>query len=210
MPQQAIKEPQRFQQAIAQIDAANAEDPNFETVEGGRYPKELLYGQRMSAMLARFATQADETMQLAVRAQHIRRWCIPRNTYPLGRQGYLQWRTALYSFHAETTAALLLQLSYDEATIARVKAAIGKKGIKVNPDAQLVEDVSALVFLEHYWLTFAANQPAYTEDKWLNILRKTWLKMSEAARVFALSGQLDLPEHFSALITKAIVDKENA
>lgn len=56
----------RCQQVIALIDQANSADPNMD--EG--QPKELLYSQRMSAMLQRFSSDADEVAQLAVRAQH--------------------------------------------------------------------------------------------------------------------------------------------
>jgi hypothetical protein len=61
----------RFQQAIEKFDAANAQDPNQEMSAGKSYPKELLYAQRMTAMLDRFAADASEAVQLAVRCQHI-------------------------------------------------------------------------------------------------------------------------------------------
>lgn len=195
-----IPSQERFNQTIALFDAANAEDPNRE--EG--QPKELLYARRMSDMLGRFAPQAGEVAQLAVRAQHIRRWTVPRSNYPLGKPGYFAWRTGLYRFHAETAGELMRQSGYDEAIIAEVKAAVGKEGIKTNPDTQLVEDVSSLVFIEHYMAGFAGLHPEYSEDKWLGIIRKTWKKMSEAARTFATTGGIALPEGLVPLIQKAI------
>lgn len=197
----------RFERAAALIDAANREDPNLETADGQSWPKELLYSQRMSDMIERFAPEADEAMKLAVRAQHIQRWKTPRSDYPLGRQGYLQWRTGLYRFHADTAAALLQQAGYDEETVERVKQAVGKRGLKRNPDTQLVEDVTALVFIEHYMLDFAARHPEYDEQKWLDIIRKTWNKMSERAHDFALSGSIRLPEALVPLIEKAIAGR---
>lgn len=191
---------ERFNRAIALFDAANAEDPNQD--EG--QPKELLYAQRMTDMIGRFAPQAGEVAQLAVRAQHIRRWTVPRGNYPLGKQGYFAWRTGLYRFHADTAGELMRQAGYDEATIAQVKAAVGKEGIKTNPDTQLVEDVSSLVFMEHYMLGFAGQHAEYSEEKWLGIIRKTWKKMSEVARAFATSGGIKLPEPLLPLIRKAI------
>ncbi len=192
------------ERAFALFDAANAEDPNQ---EGGR-PKELLYAERMSEMLGRFAPEANEVVQLAARAQHIRRWTVPRNSYPMTREGYLAWRTGLYKLQAQTAGDLMAQAGYDEATIAAVRAAVGKRGVKVNPDTQCIEDVASLVFIEHYMLPFAGTKPDYDEAKWLVIIRKTWKKMSEAAHSFALSGQLRLPEPLVPLIQKAITQEE--
>ena len=190
----------RFNQALALFDAANAEDPNQD--EG--QPKELLYGRRMSAMIGRFAPDASEAAQLAVRAQHIRRWTVPRNSYPMTKDGYHAWRTGLYTFHADTAGALMRQAGYDDAMIERVKKAVGKRGIKVNPDTQMLEDIANLVFIEHYLLAFAASKPEYDEAKWLEIIRRTWGKMSKYAQTFALSGASKLPEPLVSLITKAI------
>ncbi|MBU0751894.1 MAG: DUF4202 domain-containing protein [Gammaproteobacteria bacterium] len=190
----------RFNRAIELFDAANAEDPNQDQGQ----PKELLYARRMTEMIGRFAPEAPEAVQLAVRAQHIQRWKVPRNSYPMDRNGYLQWRTGLYKFHAETAGSLLEQAGYDQATIDRVKTAVGKKGLKVNAETQMLEDVTDLVFIEHYMLGFAGQHADYTEEKWLEIIRKTWKKMSDDARAFALSGKLKLPEPLVPLITKAV------
>jgi hypothetical protein len=193
-----------FDRAVTLIDAANAEDPNTEIVDGEAWPKERLYSERMSDMQQRFAPQADEAQRLAVRAQHIQRWKSPRSDYPMDRQGYLQWRTALYKFHAETAGGLLAQAGYGEDVIERVRQAVGKRALKVNPDTQLLEDVAALVFIEHYMLEFAGKHPEYDEAKWLDIIRKTWKKMSAGAQQFALSGSVRLPEPLVPLIQKAL------
>ncbi len=195
-----IANQERFNRAIALFDAANAEDPNQD--EG--QPKELLYAQRMTEMIHRFAPDASEVAQLAVRAQHIKRWMVPRNTYPMNRDGYLAWRTGLYKYHADTAGELMRQAGYDDAMIDQVKKAVGKRALKVNPDTQLMEDVADLVFIEYYMLPFAGAKPEYDEEKWLEIIRKTWKKMSDAGRAFALSGQIKLPEPLVPLITKAI------
>ena len=193
-----------FDRAVALIDAANSEDPNRITADGKEWPKELLYSQRMSDMLARFAPQADDAMKLALRAQHIQRWKSPRENYSMDRIGYLQWRKDLYKFHANTVAALLEQAGYGEDMIGRVSKAVAKLQIKENPDTQLLEDVTDLVFIEHYMLEFAAKHPEYDEAKWLDIVRKTWKKMSDAAHQFALSGGIRLPEPLVPLIQKAV------
>ncbi len=193
-----------FNKAIDLIDKANSADPNQETADGKAWPKELLYGHRMSDMLQRYAPEADDAIKLAVRAQHIERWKTPRSDYPAGRQGYLQWRSGLYKFHAETVAGLLAEAGYTEDLIERVKQAVGKRALKANPDTQLLEDVTALVFIEHYMQDFAGKHPEYDEEKWLQIIRKTWRKMSDRANAFALSGGIKLPEALIPLIQKAI------
>ncbi|MFZ2909433.1 MAG: DUF4202 domain-containing protein, partial [Candidatus Desulfobacillus denitrificans] len=185
-----IADKQRFDATIAAFDAANAEDPNRD--EG--QPKELLYARRMSAMLARFAPDAPEAVRLAARAQHLQRWKTPRTSYPADRQGYLQWRSGLYRFHAETAGRILRENGYDAETTERVQAAVGKKALKLNADTQLLEDTADLVFLEHYLAGFMARHADYSEGKWLDILRKTWQKMSPGAREFVLAGKVSLPE----------------
>ena len=198
-----IAPPERFTKAIALFDAANAQDPNLDEGE----PKELRYARRMTDMIGRFAPEASEVAQLAVRAQHIQRWTVPRSNYPLGKPGYFAWRTGLYQFHAQTAGELMRQAGYDDAMIEQVMVAVGKVGLKTNPDTQLLEDVSCLVFIEHYMLGFAGQQADYTEEKWLGIIRKTWKKMSPAAQAFATTGGIQLPEALLPLILKAVSDE---
>ena len=193
-----------FDKSMALIDAANSEDPNQETADGKDWPKELLYSHRMTDMLLRYTPDADDAMQLAIHAQHIQRWRSPRDAYPMDRIGYLQWRKDLYKFHAQTAADLLVQAGYGEDVIDRVKQAVAKKGIKDNPDTQLLEDVTDLVFIEHYMLGFVSRHPDYDEEKWLDIIRKTWKKMSDRAQQFALSGSIRVPEPLVPLIQKAV------
>ncbi|MCW8900929.1 MAG: DUF4202 domain-containing protein [Gammaproteobacteria bacterium] len=193
-----------FEQAVTLMDAANSEDPNIETADGKEWPKELLYSHRMAEMLERYKPEADHVVQLAIRGQHIQRWKSPRDAYPMDRKGYHQWRTQLYTFHAETTAELMAKAGFDDASLERVRQAVGKKGIKTNADTQVLEDVAALVFIEHYMLAFAEKHPEYDEAKWIDIIRKTWRKMTEDGHEFALSGKLVLPEPLVPLIQKAL------
>ena len=199
-----ISDQARFDRAIALFDAANAQDPNIESADGCDWPKELLYAQRMSDMLERFAPDASEAVRLACRAQHIQRWTSPRKDYPMTPEGYQAWRTALYKFHADLAGKLMAQAGYDEEMIKRVKKVVGKRGLKVNPETQLMEDVVDLVFIESYMLGFAGQKPDSSEEKWLDIIRKTWKKMSDAGHAFAVSGQIKLPEPLVPLILKAI------
>ncbi|MDJ0881614.1 MAG: DUF4202 domain-containing protein [Gammaproteobacteria bacterium] len=192
-------------QAIKLIDEANSEDPNKVTDEKGKeWPKELLYSHHMTDMLNRFKPDADEVHQIAMRAQHITRWKSARSDYPMDKKGYHLWRTKLYKFQADATAEIMQKVGYDEESIERVTKAVGKKGIKSNPDTQLLEDIADLVFIEHYMLEFAGKHPEYSEEKWLDIIRKTWRKMSEEAQQFALAGNIALPEPLVPLIQKAV------
>ncbi len=198
----------KFEVAVELIDAANSEDTNLETSDGKELPKELLYSHRMSDMQQRYAADTDDAMKLALRAQHIQRWKYPRNEYPMDRKGYHLWRTNLYSFHADTVAALLLEAGYDDEFIKRVKLAVSKKSLNSNLDTQLLEDVSALVFIEHYMLAFVEKHPEYDEDKWISIIKRTWNKMTEKGHAFALSGSIKLPESLIPLIQKAVSSGE--
>ena len=195
---------ERYQAALAAFDQANAQDPNKEMADGKEYPKELRYAERMSEMQERYAPEASEAVKLAVRAQHIERWKIPRSNYPMDKPGYLQWRTGLYKFHAETAGSVMQKAGYDDEMIARVKTIVSKKELKVNPETQMLEDVAGLVFIEHYMAGFAAQHSEYDEAKWIRIIHRTWLKMSARAHEFALAGKIKLPEVLMPLILKAV------
>ena len=193
-----------YAKALALIDAANSADPNRVSADGREWPKELLYSERMSDMLHRYAPEADEPMKLAIRAQHIERWKSPRSAYPMDRIGYLKWRKDLYKIQANTAAGLLQQAGYDDEAIERVRNSVAKKNIKGNPDTQLLEDVTDLVFMEHYMLEFVGKHPDYSEEKWIEIIQKTWNKMSDRAHEFVLAGKIDLPESLAPLVKKAV------
>jgi hypothetical protein len=189
----------RFRLAIERMDSSNAQDPNSEMAGGVNHPKEQLYSQRMSDWLQRLAPDASEALRLAARSQHIRRWEIPRSSYPMDRAGYHHWRTDLGKFHAETAGTLLRDAGYDAATVSRVQSLIRKERLKADPEVQLLEDVICLVFLENY---FAPFSELHDEQKLIGILRRTWAKMSDRGHAAAL--QLDLPKEKRAIIEKAL------
>jgi len=189
----------RLQEAFRRFDEANAEDPNTETVNGRPSPKALVYAQRMSACLATFAPDASETVQLAARAQHIRRWEVPRSHYPEGRAGYLKWRTDLYKRHAETAGRIMQEVGYDAEAVERVRTLVQKRGLKTDPAVQLLEDVVCLVFLEHHLHEFAQK---HTEEKLISIIEKTWNKMTDKAHEVALA--LDYAPEDLDIIRKAL------
>ncbi len=196
-----------YKKARGLIDSANAEDPNRVNADGKDWPKELLYSERMSHMLDRFNPQADDVMKLAIRAQHIERWKSPRNAYPMDRIGYLKWRKDLYKIQADTAAGLLQQAGYSKTEIERTRNAVAKKNIKGNTDTQLLEDVTDLCFIEHYLIDFVDRHPDYSEEKWIDIIQKTWNKMSAEAQQFVLSGKVNLPGPLTPLILKAVSDE---
>ena len=192
---------QRFHNAIRRIDAANAGDPNSESVDGRTEPKELVYGRRMSEWVERLRPDAPEAVRLAARAQHIRRWEIPRDRFPMDRAGYHRWRTTLYKFHADQAAAILRDVGYDDDTVARVGDLLQKKRLKSDRDAQTIEDAAALVFLEHHAVEFASREDM-TEAKLVDILRKTWKKMSADGQRAALG--MEMPAALRGLVEKAL------
>lgn len=193
-----------FETARDLIDTANRADPNRVSADGREWPKELLYSERMSEMLDRFKPDADEVMKLAIRAQHIERWKSPRKAYPEGRMGYLKWRKDLYKIQASRAAELMAEAGYEQDACDQAWQAVAKKNIKGNPNTQLLEDVTDLVFMEHYMLEFVGKHPEYDEEKWIDIIRKTWNKMSPEAQQFAISGAVVLPESLTPLILKAV------
>lgn len=172
-----------FQQASQWIDAENAQDPNIEINESISFPKELLYSNRMYEKLMDFFPNASEEVQIAAKAQHICRWKIARESYPMDRVGYLKWREDLKKFHAKLTAEILEKAGYSPEFIARVSFLIEKKLLKKDEETQLLEDVICLVFLEYYLEPFVEK---HDTEKLKNIILKTWNKMSEKGHQAAL------------------------
>ena len=174
----------RFAEAVAAFDRANAEDPVSLRTGAGERPRELLQAERLASWVDRLRPDAPEALRLAARCQHLRRWEIPRNTYPDGRIGYLEWRKALSRFHADRSSEILRDAGYDDDTIERVRAINQKRGLKIDPDVQTMEDALCLVFLEYELEDFARKHPP---EKIVDILRKSWRKMSDEGHEKALA-----------------------
>ncbi len=179
---------ERFEQAIAAIDAANADDPETIVVRGVRRPKELAHAELMTERVRELDRDADEAQLLAARAHHLRRWSIPRSTYPDGRAGYLRWRTTLNRQHAADVGAILAAAGYDSATIDRVQRIIRKEGLKTDAAVQTHEDALCLVFLETQLLEILDR---LGDDKSVDVIAKTLRKMSPKAIDVALGLPLD-------------------
>jgi hypothetical protein len=197
----AISHTARFQRAIQAIDDANRDDPVTLTFKGESVPKEPTHARMATRWVQALRPDAPEELLLAARAHHIRRWERPRADYPPGRQGYLRWRRDLQVFHAETTAGILRDGGYEPAAIDRVSAIIRKRGLGRDPDVQTFEDALSLVFLETQLHEFG---PTVDESKLVDILRRTWRKMSAEARAAALG--FDFEPEDRRLIELAVGD----
>lgn len=189
----------RLQRTLAAFDTVNLQDPNIEIVDGRTVPKEWIYAQRMTEHLHRFCENPSEALQLAARSQHICRWKIPRSDYPMDKQGYKKWRLDLAQFHGETAGRIMAEEGYDETTINRVKDLLLKRSLKRDEEVQALEDVICLVFIEFYLLEFASK---HDEEKLIDIIRKTWNKMSEKGHAAAL--KLPLTDEMLTLVGKAL------
>lgn len=188
-----------FNKAILQIDQENALDPNLTVVGGKEFPKELLYSQRMTEILFSIYPNPSDELQIAVRAQHIKRWAISRKNYPMDRVGYFQWRNDLKDMHADTVSKILQDLGYQAPFIERVAFLIKKKNLKKDTETQMLEDTACLVFLQYYMKDFISK---HDDDKVIDIIKKTWRKMSETGHDSAL--KLSYSDRGMTLIKKAL------
>jgi hypothetical protein len=188
-----------LERAIAAIDALHAEDPAKLELGSELVPSELAYARRMSEALARLEPSPSIALSLAVRAQHLCRWRIARSEFPPGKAGYLRWRREEAKMHAELASKALRAAGIDEPTIERVCDLVRKKDLVKDPETQTLEDAACLVFLEHHLEDFARDR---SRDQLVDILQKTWRKMSERGRDAALA--LELTEPAKALLREAL------
>lgn len=190
---QALIKPVKTQKSVAsskidlafqKMDEVNAADPNLETNdEGHPEAKELLYSRRMSATLNTLYPDASEHLKLAARAQHIERWRSLRTDYPEGLQGYKKWRAELTLFHAASAEKCMKAAGYEQEDIDRVKYLIQKRQLKRDPETQALEDCICIVFLNYYFDDFIKK---HSREKLIDIIQKTWKKMSSHGHTSAL------------------------
>jgi len=189
----------RHEQAIAAIDAANADDPNTLVWAGDVRPKELLHAELMTRWVRRLDPDPSEAQLLAARAHHLRRWALPRDEYPDGRAGYLRWRKDLNRRHRSDVAAILADLGYDPVEVARVQEIVGKVALASDPQVQTHEDALCLVFLQTQFTELADR---LGDDKTVEVLRRTLAKMSPRGRSEAL--ELGLSPRERGLVERAL------
>jgi uncharacterized protein DUF4202 len=189
----------RFSEAWRRFDEENGRDPNLVVVDEVAHPKELFYAERLTDWVLRLNPEASEQLLLAARSQHICRWIIPRHTYEMTRVGYLRWRSDLKQFHAAKSAEILREVGYDAELIGQVRDLNLKKNLGRDPDCQVLEDALCLVTLQHQ----LADLVAKTErGKMIEILRKTWKKMSPLGHEHAMT--LSFSDAEKELIQKAV------
>jgi len=191
---------ERLERAIKAFDVLNAADPVSELDGALSRPRLLLQAERLAGWVARLEPDASEALRLAAHCQHLERWKIARSEYPEGRVGYLQWRTQLGRFHAQRAAEVLREIGYDDVTITAVERILTKQNLRSNPDSQTMEDALCLVFLQFEFDAFLDKYP--DEAKAVDILQKTWKKMSERGHEEALG--LPLSERGKALVVRAL------
>jgi len=190
---------EKLQRLNQSIDEFNRNDPHRDLVDGIPVPHELAYSERLTNWVLKLNPSASEALLIAARGQHIGRWTIPRQTYPMNRGGYLRWREELKKFHAEKLTELMRAADYRDDIIQKVRAIVLKKEIKSDPDTQTLEDALCLVFLETQFKDLKAHT---SEEKMIGILRKTWGKMSSQGRQAA--GELAFDPEEKRLLTAAL------
>jgi hypothetical protein len=198
---------ERRNQAISAFRAQNAQDPNRVLDASVARPKELVYAERLAAWVERLEPTASEALVLASHCQHLCRWELPRSDFPEGRIGYLTWRKALARRHADRAATILRDVGYGDELIAEVRAINLKQGLHTNPDTQTMEDALCLSFLEFELDEFAAK---HADDKVVDIIQKTWGKMSERGHARALELAPSLPPKAVALVQRALAEGSTA
>ena len=188
-----------FENAMLAIDRAHAEDPNTTQIDGHKVPYELHYAKKMSDYLHKRQPDASEELQLAIRAQHFRRWEVPRSSYPMTRIGYHSWRTLLKKRQAEQASGICKECGFSEASVSRIASMIRKENMTQDEETQVLEDVACLVFLDAQFESFKKD---HDEVKIIAILQKTWNKMSEKGRELALD--ISMSERAKSLVEKAL------
>lgn len=188
-----------FETAIEIFDTTNAQDPRMWEVDGVAHPQELWFSERHTEWVRKLNPEASEALLLASRCQHICRWEVPRNSYPMGRPGYLKWRSDLKKFHADKAGELLKQVGYDDETVARVQQLNLKQNLSSDRDCQTLEDALCLTFMQYQFDALIADTE---EGKMIKIVQKTWGKMSEKGHAEAL--KLDLSVQGLAVVQNAL------
>jgi hypothetical protein len=193
------REPHRFEAALRRFDEENARDPNIEQLAGVAHPRELIYAQWLTEWVLKLCPEASEPLRLAARCQHLCRWMVPRDSYPMTRAGYLKWREGLKHFHAQKAGDILREVGYPEDVIARVQSLNLKKDLAQDAEMQVLEDALCMVFLEHQFGDLAGKT---SDDTMVGAVQKVWKKMSPAAQALAL--KLTYSPQQQALLEKAL------
>ena len=188
-----------YDRARELIDSAHAADPA--RAPDGR-AAELVYANRVETWVVKLIPASPPILRLAARCQHLERWLTPRASFPEGKVAYLNWRRSLYVKQADRAREILIAAGVSDDEADEVRTWVSKTGLKTNPGTQALEDAAVLVFLENEISTFAAQHSEYPREKFVDILRKTWRKLSPDAQQAALA--LDLPPAIADLVREAL------
>ncbi len=189
----------RFDAALLRFAEENSQDPNSLEIQGVKRPRELVYAEWLKNWVLRLCPQASEELRLAAHCQHLCRWMIPRDSYPMTRTGYLRWRQDLKKFHAQKSGEILREVGYPQPVVTRVQSLNLKKDFPQDPETRILEDALCLVFLEHQLADLASKTD---DEKMINALQKAWKKMTPPARELAL--KLSYARREKALIDRAL------
>ena len=190
---------QKLDAAFKLFDAYNSKDPKQYKCNGAIFPQELFFAVHVYEWVKKLDPDTSEPLLLASRCQHIGRWEVPRESYPAGKAGYLNWRSNLAKYHAEKASHILNDVGYDSGTIQRVQQIVLKQQIKIDPEVQTMENALCLVFLQFEYEDFIKK---HDDQKLIRILQKSWGKMSEPGRNAALT--LSFSEKGTELINRAL------
>jgi hypothetical protein len=191
----------KLEHALERFERCHREDPRLYHRRAETLPYSVWYHQRLRHWVEVLDEHASEPLRLAAACQHIRRWTVARDTFPAGPSGYKRWRSHLARVHAEIAEAILRDVGYDDDAVVRVRALLQKKGLKVDPEVQLFEDAICLVFLENELSSFADK---HDDEKIVDILRKTWAKMSPRGHRRALELAAELSPRARGLVERAV------
>lgn len=123
-----------------------------------------------------------------------------RSSFNEGKLGYHSWRTHLKKRQAQQVSDILKECGYPDEDVSRCISLIEKEGLKQGEEeVQILEDVACLVFLDDQFDDF---KDKHNEQKIVNILQKTWVKMSKQGQDLAL--QIPMTDKCQALVQKAL------
>ncbi|MGM0576733.1 MAG: DUF4202 domain-containing protein [Myxococcota bacterium] len=194
-------EDERFEEAERRLFEVHRLDPRRVEADGRDVPRAVHYHRRLAHWVDALEQDASTAVRLAARCQHVRRWEIPRSDHPAGRAGYKKWRSRLAAFHAEEAGRILRSAGWDDETAERVGDLVRKRRLAMDPEAGLLEDAVCLVFLENDLAPFAER---HDPDKVVDVLRKTWRKMTERGHRAALDLARSLPPDLRSLVERAV------
>lgn len=156
-------------------------------------------------------TRTGELLRIAARCQHLERFLTPRSSYPDGKAGYLKWRRDLYKIQADRAKGILISCGVAESDAEWVHKWVSKTELNPGKDTgdlgtQMLEDAAVLVFLQEELELFAKEHGEYKEEKFVDIIKKTWRKLSKLGKEEAL--KLTMPKGLEEVVLKGIAAVE--